>query len=260
MDRGSDIRRTITEDALGESELKSRLIQVFGLTSNEARVYLALIKDDYYTAGELSKITGIHRSRIYDNLSGLVAKGLIVKSSHEPKRFSALPIQEAVEQILQDIHKEHEARIQEITSLSVLLKTYRQGYRGLERDTKTIVLSLEDTISEMERLLETTQHRLWVAKHPSGGIIDWYALKSQLEHLTKKKADVRFLSDRPFGFEFNSRYLSKVDLSFAILDDIAVTFFLPVNDDDCGQLMITKNQEYVQFLQNAFLDWWNQAK
>jgi sugar-specific transcriptional regulator TrmB len=47
-----------------------------GLTSYEAKAYLALIRRDSSTAAQASKLAGVPRQRIYDVLGSLVEKGL----------------------------------------------------------------------------------------------------------------------------------------------------------------------------------------
>ncbi|MGV8168430.1 MAG: TrmB family transcriptional regulator [Candidatus Nanoarchaeia archaeon] len=71
--------------------IEEKLIQI-GLTSGEARVYLALIKFRESTVGPLSKESKVAYSKIYDVLSRLVEKGLasyIIKE--KTKHYQAAP-------------------------------------------------------------------------------------------------------------------------------------------------------------------------
>ncbi len=49
----------------------------FGLTPNEAKIYLALIDLGPSLAGKISRKTGIHRRNVYDSIERLIQKGLI---------------------------------------------------------------------------------------------------------------------------------------------------------------------------------------
>ncbi|MGH7539935.1 MAG: helix-turn-helix domain-containing protein, partial [Gemmatimonadota bacterium] len=49
-------------------------LQRLGLTSYEARAYLALLRRDSSTAAETARLAGLPRQRVYDVLSSLVEK------------------------------------------------------------------------------------------------------------------------------------------------------------------------------------------
>ena len=52
-------------------------LQEFGLSKNESKIYLALIEFGEITVKEMSKITGIHRSNIYESLQKMAENGLV---------------------------------------------------------------------------------------------------------------------------------------------------------------------------------------
>ncbi|MEI6498753.1 MAG: helix-turn-helix domain-containing protein [bacterium] len=56
-------------------------LQDLGLSSNEARVYFALIELKKTSAGEIIKKTNLHRSIVYESLDKLVDKKLVTKSN-----------------------------------------------------------------------------------------------------------------------------------------------------------------------------------
>lgn len=56
-------------------------LQQIGLTQREAEVYLALLQRKEFTAPELTKITTITRTKIYEILQSLVHKGICTESS-----------------------------------------------------------------------------------------------------------------------------------------------------------------------------------
>lgn len=55
-----------------EAELKE-----LGLTENEVKIYLALLKEKILNPTRLSEKTGLHRSYIYDTLERLLEKGIV---------------------------------------------------------------------------------------------------------------------------------------------------------------------------------------
>ncbi|MBM4331577.1 MAG: TrmB family transcriptional regulator [Deltaproteobacteria bacterium] len=62
-------------------------LKQLGLSLNESKAYLCLLRKSGVTGYELSKNAGIPPSKIYDSLNKLLAKGFIsaIKSNHPPK-------------------------------------------------------------------------------------------------------------------------------------------------------------------------------
>jgi sugar-specific transcriptional regulator TrmB len=67
-------------------ELTTKLQQI-GLTNREAEVYIALLQRKEFTAPELTKITTITRTKIYEILQSLVHKGICTESSRNGNKI-----------------------------------------------------------------------------------------------------------------------------------------------------------------------------
>ena len=65
--------------------LAERLVQ-FGLTRQEANIYLCLLQNKDLSGYEVSKITGISRSNVYGALASLVEKGAAYLLAGETNR------------------------------------------------------------------------------------------------------------------------------------------------------------------------------
>jgi sugar-specific transcriptional regulator TrmB len=77
-----------------------------GLTSYEAKSYLALTRRDSSTAAEVARLAGVPRQRIYDVLAGLVDKGLATSRPGTVVKYSATPPETAFEHLLADRRQE----------------------------------------------------------------------------------------------------------------------------------------------------------
>ena len=53
------------------------VLKEFGLSDNEATVYIALLKAGISTANRISELSGLKRSTAYDNLNLLISKGIV---------------------------------------------------------------------------------------------------------------------------------------------------------------------------------------
>lgn len=74
-------------------DIQSQLMD-FGLTRQEATLYLALVHEGKMTGYEASKISGISKSNTYKALAGLVDKGASYIEEDTATRYLAVPIEE----------------------------------------------------------------------------------------------------------------------------------------------------------------------
>jgi len=89
----------------------------FGLNSYEAKIWTALLSRGVSTAGELSDIAGVPRSRSYDILESLEKKGFIVMKIGKPIKYIAIPPEEVVDRVKKNVVKEAEQQGQVLDSL-----------------------------------------------------------------------------------------------------------------------------------------------
>ena len=233
------------------------LVRVLSITQNEARIYLALLKEEMYTVNQLSKVTRIHRSRIYDNLRGLESKKLVVRRGSEPLRFSAAPLDAAIDHRLNEMASEYKRGIHETKALGRELDFIRGRHEKLPTTSGTYLIQLEDIVDELSNLLATTKSRMWVCKRTAGGVVNWFALRDQLEQLHLKGVDIRFLSDLPVDFGYVSKIRPNVSLSFVIIDSVIVTFLSIESESEYARVLITKDRNYISIFEKVFLGWWD---
>jgi len=62
-------------------------LQQMGLTKREAEIYLALLQRKEFTAPELTKITTVTRTKVYEILQNLLRKGMCTESSRNGNKF-----------------------------------------------------------------------------------------------------------------------------------------------------------------------------
>ncbi|WP_203650398.1 TrmB family transcriptional regulator [Secundilactobacillus yichangensis] len=75
------------------------LLSNFGLTNSESKVYVSLLQMDASTGYKISGKSGIARSKVYNILSTLVEKGLVMQSKEEKPLYTALPVNELVSKL-----------------------------------------------------------------------------------------------------------------------------------------------------------------
>src|SRR4030067_1138742 len=86
-----------------KDEFLSRLRKIFDLNLYEVKVWAALLSRGTSTAGELSSISDVPRSRTYDILESLEKKGFIVMKLGKPIKFVALKPEEVIERVKRNL-------------------------------------------------------------------------------------------------------------------------------------------------------------
>ena len=100
-----------------KEEFLSRLRKIFDMNMYEAKVWTALLSRGTSTAGELSNISDVPRSRTYDILESLEKKGFIVTKIGKPIKFVALKPEEVVERVKRNLVVESQERSKRLDAL-----------------------------------------------------------------------------------------------------------------------------------------------
>ena len=93
-------KASLKSDILAEGEtpydsLLTSLLE-FGLTQNQARVYLFLSKNTSKSAPDISKSLKIARTETYHLLNGLQSKGITIAAFGKPTKFQAVPFDKSI--------------------------------------------------------------------------------------------------------------------------------------------------------------------
>lgn len=84
------------------------LLTHFGLTQQEAKIYLSLFSQSDLTGYEAAKVTGISRSNTYSALSGLVEKGAARLVEGAATRYAPVPMGEFCGNCIYSLQKDAE--------------------------------------------------------------------------------------------------------------------------------------------------------
>ncbi len=95
------------------------LLQEFDFTESEAKVYIAFLENGASTGYEISKMSGVARSKIYNVLEALAQRGILTCSQDEKSTlYKAVPVEQLTSSIRRQIDKNLEKLEQEGDMLS----------------------------------------------------------------------------------------------------------------------------------------------
>ena len=231
-----------------KEEFLNKLRQFFGLNLYEVKIWTALLSRGVSTAGELSDIGNVPRSRAYDILESLEKKGFVVMKLGKPIKYITVEPKEVVERckkLMYDDAKEKVKRLDDLKGgdlLSELDLLHKQGIEFVEpTDLSGAIRGRHNMYAHMETLLKTAEKNVSIMTTGKGLIRKVESLKSTLDKLKRKGVNIRIVTpitkenmnvarDLSKVAEVRSSNGSKVIGRFVIIDGRDVMFM--VMDDE----------------------------
>lgn len=133
--------------------LAEKLVQ-FGLTRQEANIYLCLLGNKELSGYEVSKLTGISRSNVYGALAGLVEEGAAYLLEGETNKYTAVSIEDFCEN-----------RIRHLAKLKWELITQIPQTGGNSEGYIT-VSSHKHIVDKIYNMLDHVEHRVYLSMPP----------------------------------------------------------------------------------------------
>jgi len=167
-------------------------LEGLGFSVYEARAYIGLLKQNPVTGYQLSKVSGIPRSRIYETLDRLAARGYAISVQSDPVTFKPLAARELLAQIQDKLD----------SSLSLLDKELTL----LETDNPTEStwnLRGREAILERVRLMVSRAEK---CVYLMGWADTLSAIQPELEHCASKGCRIVVISCGDFSMDGISQY------------------------------------------------------
>ncbi len=219
----------------------------FSLNLYEVKVWTALLSRGVATAGELSDISNVPRSRSYDVLESLEKKGFVIMKFGKPIKYIAVPPEEVVERVKKNMLKsanEKVRRLENLKNTTVLdeLKTlHKQGIEMVEPSEKSgSIRGRHNLYNHLEFTIKGAEKTVTLMTSAQGFIRKVEALKPTFEQLKKRGVKIRIAATlteecRESLKEIEGiaevRVTDKINARFVIIDGKEITFML-MNDTE----------------------------
>ena len=222
-------------------------IKDFGLNSYEAKIWTALLSRGVSTAGELSDIANVPRSRSYDILESLEKKGFIVMKIGKPIKYIAVSPDEVVERVKKNIKRDADdqvAQLEKIHGSDVLAELNMLHTKGVDlvdpSDITGAVKGRENIHDQLYMMLKGAEESVLLATTENGIIRKAEVLERAFKkakergvtiqiavpHTPKSKEAIRRLSEYA-----TIRELKGLKARFCIVDNKEILFML-MDDDE----------------------------
>jgi len=224
-----------------KEEFLSRLRKIFDLNLYEARVWTALLSRGVSTAGELSNIGNVPRSRTYDILESLEKKGFIIMKLGKPIKFIALKPEEVVERVKRNLvidASEKSKRLEKLKDDDVLLELntlFTDGIKFVEpHELSGSLKGRTNLYNHLDMIARNATKTLTIVTSEEGLNRKVESIKNALEKACKKGVKIKIAAPITKNNIKTAKELSKfadvrnadIKARFAVADNKEAMFML----------------------------------
>ncbi|MEM5834225.1 MAG: helix-turn-helix domain-containing protein [Candidatus Aenigmatarchaeota archaeon] len=202
-------RENLLEIYKPETKKEEDVLEKCGLSKNEAKVFVTLLKLGSASVGEITEDSGIHRRNVYDALERLMKKGLVGKFKKENKTLF-----EAVNpKRLLDLVKE---KREKISLLEMQLKVALQKFLSIrnfsqEKGDVKIYVGPQSRRIIFEDILENSKENMVLGAHTPSKLSRGYL---KVWHKRRIKAGIKdrliYCKPEPYAEELSKLPLTEV--------------------------------------------------
>ncbi|MCW4048089.1 MAG: hypothetical protein NWE99_11115 [Candidatus Bathyarchaeota archaeon] len=249
----------------------------FGLTVNQAKVYLNIVQSGPTSARNVSEATHLHRQDVYKIFPKLEKMGLITKTLGKPTVIKAIPVKTALKHLvtietqkaknkISRLKDELKKLTDEIKETQTIWNTQERWFIPLASNAElanTMHLSFEKTRTEYD--LVTTSELLTRMQEN---------LRENLRVLGKRDARIRIVIEKPNDENVVKRILEKIKpktgdfaaklvykkipMSYQIFDNEELYIVMErVTESGLSCALWTNDRNMIKFFKENFEEKWN---
>ncbi|MEK6859175.1 MAG: helix-turn-helix domain-containing protein, partial [Nanoarchaeota archaeon] len=225
-----------------KEEFLSRLRKIFDLNLYEVKVWTACLSRGVSTAGELSNISDVPRSRTYDILESLEKKGFLIMKLGKPIKFIALKPEEVVERVKKNLvveAQEKSKRLEELKGddvLSELSMLFTNGIKFVEpSDLSGSIKGRQNMYNHLDMIIKNAEKNAILVTTAEGLNRKMESLLPAIERAKKRGVNVRVAAPiTPENYKIAKelarvaevRSMPKAQGRFAVIDERQLMFML----------------------------------
>jgi len=181
-----------------KEDFLSKLRRFFSLNLYEVKIWAALLSRGVSTAGELSDIANVPRSRSYDVLESLEKKGFVVMKLGKPIKYIAIPPSEVVERVKKNMKIEADEKVKRLDNLkdnellTELNTLHSQGVELVEpTDLSGSLRGRHNLYNHLELTIRNAEETVVIMTTEQGLMRKVEGLKPIFEKLKKRGVKIR---------------------------------------------------------------------
>jgi sugar-specific transcriptional regulator TrmB len=240
------------DEAIMDKKSVSSIIVHFeslGVTAQEAKVYIDLLKNSGRSGYNLSKSSGIPSSKIYMLINRLIERGFIVAADTRPVKYHPVPPEELIAKFK--------------TDLAIKLEDLESGLNGIGQSNSNALIAWNivgrsDMIIRAKEMIRNAKNHCFLAIWPK----ELRSLQKEIEKAFDRGVSVRILSYGKTRFQkgevffhapsdYQSRDYGKRRLVLTV--DSAISLVANLSDDETDTGIWTDNQGIVHLFRDFII-------
>ena len=229
-----------------KEEFLSKLRRFFNLNLYEVKIWAALLSRGVSTAGELSDIADVPRSRSYDVLETLEKKGFVVMKLGKPIKYLAVPPNEVLERVKKNVKEDAKSqidRLEDLKSTDVINELNSLHSQGIElvepSDLSGSLRGRHNLYNHLELMIRNAENTVTLMTTTQGFIRKVEGLKPAFEKIKKRGVKIRIAAPITKDCEAAVKDLGNVaeikntesKARFCVIDGKELVFMV-LNDSD----------------------------
>ena len=181
-----------------KEEFLSKLRRYFSLNLYEVKIWTALLSRGVSTAGELSDIADVPRSRSYDVLESLEKKGFVVMKLGKPIKYLAVPPKEVLERVKKNVNdyaKEQIKKLEDLKKTEVVDELNTLHTQGIElvepADLSGSLKGRHNLYNHLELTIRNAEESVSIMTTTQGFMRKIEGFKPTFEKLKKRGVKIR---------------------------------------------------------------------
>lgn len=211
-----------------------------GFSQYEATCYMALVGSHPVNGSQLSKVSGIARSRIYDVLRNLITKGYVIEV--RSGQYAPLPSDELIRRLKREFE----------TNITAVEKEIAKAFQKEDFEYVWTLNGYDNVIAKAKDMIGEAREEIYVRLFPEAD----NRLSTALEAAENRGVSIRYIAmgDVPDRFEIQVTHPDKDDLiakiggrSFDIITDRqeALVGIFETGNEDESPINWTRNQWFI---------------
>ena len=213
-------------------------VKEFGLNSYEAKIWTALLSRGIATAGELSDISNVPRSRAYDVLESLEKKGFIIMKLGKPIKYIAVSPEEVVLRVKKRVSQDAEGQLDRLGQLNgseIMTELSQLHTQGIQ---KTDAFDLSGSLKGRESIYTQLNTMISGAKKE-------VILSTTAEGLVRKSESLRKAFKKAAENGVRVRISAQIDKNSLKAAKELAKFADVRHTDDAGRFCITDGSDVI---------------
>ncbi len=257
-----------------KEDFLKKLRSAFDLNIYEVKIWTALLSRGIATAGELSDISNVPRSRSYDILESLEKKGFVMMKLGKPIKYIAIKPEEILKRIRDDVLTNADSKVTYLESIksdelfTELDLLYKLGIKKIEPHSLAGSIKGRDNIyTQLRNMLENAKKSVVILTSAPGLIRKAKRFKSLFAKLASKGMKIKIAVP---DYESNNKDINeikkyvqiktidKIKGRFIIVDEKEILFMI-ADDVDIHESYDTAVWVNTPYFAKAFSDMFNQT-